>query len=149
MEIGTCSICGDECNPSSQNCGSCNRKLTGFGLGWNTFPSIVSYQNETPSKRRRDKSVIQLEDMTNIRAFDTTNEDGDIIPNLPPIPSKEEQVKEFISIIGKMKHEEILAKVEYIKDNMNVEKKIRYQDAKRECQQVEDKFAIFLEYYDV
>ena len=137
MEIGTCSTCGDECNPSSQNCGSCNRKLTGFGLGWNTFPSIVSYQHETPSKRRREERVIILED------------DIITIPNPPPTPSKEEQVKEFISTIGKLKHEEILAKVEYIKDNMNVEKKIRYQDAKRECQQLEDKFAFFLEYYDV
>jgi len=127
MEIGTCSTCGDECNPSSQNCGSCNRKLTGFGLGWNA----------SPSKRRRDESdlvVLEHED--------------DIIPIQPHIPSKEEQVKEFISIIGKMKHEEILAKVVYIKDTMNVEKKIRYQDAKRKCQQVEDKFAIFLEYYN-
>lgn len=38
MDIGICLTCGDECNMHSQNCGSCNRKLTGYGLGWNPAP---------------------------------------------------------------------------------------------------------------
>jgi hypothetical protein len=33
MGIGTCCYCGDECNPQSQQCGSCARGLSGAAIG--------------------------------------------------------------------------------------------------------------------
>jgi len=29
-----CFICGNDCNPCSQTCGHCARKLTAISLGW-------------------------------------------------------------------------------------------------------------------
>ena len=41
FEIGTCCFCNGECNPSSQTCGSCARKITGYALGNNNYPGEI------------------------------------------------------------------------------------------------------------
>ena len=33
-EEGTCCFCGDACNPMSQSCGYCARRLTMRAMGW-------------------------------------------------------------------------------------------------------------------
>lgn len=35
-----CFVCNFPCNPNSQTCGSCARKITGASLGWNINPVI-------------------------------------------------------------------------------------------------------------
>ena len=35
-EEGTCCFCGDECNPMSQACGYCMRRMTMRAMGWIT-----------------------------------------------------------------------------------------------------------------
>lgn len=34
LEIGKCCYCQNDCNPASQACGSCARKITMRSLGW-------------------------------------------------------------------------------------------------------------------
>ena len=38
-----CCICGFECNPSSQSCGSCAREVSAYSLGWIETPKIADY----------------------------------------------------------------------------------------------------------
>lgn len=38
-----CCICGFECNPSSQSCGSCTREVSAYSLGWIETPKIADY----------------------------------------------------------------------------------------------------------
>jgi len=40
-EYGICTLCGNECNASSQSCGRCARQITGHALGWNKLPGYI------------------------------------------------------------------------------------------------------------
>jgi hypothetical protein len=39
--VGTCCFCEGECNPMSQSCGVCARKMTGWSIGMNKIPSYL------------------------------------------------------------------------------------------------------------
>lgn len=48
-EVGTCYVCGFECNPSSQCCGICARNMTMSALGWDVY-------HRTPKEKQDEKN---------------------------------------------------------------------------------------------
>ena len=147
MDVGICSTCGDECNPSSQNCGSCNRKLTGFGLGWNASPSkrpLEAQDQEAQDQNEDQEAQDQNEDESTSKRCRNDIIESAQSDQLYPIPSKEEQLKEFLIIIGKMKHNELLAKMVYQEDRTDAEKRGHYLLARLEYKNVEKHFEDFL-----
>jgi len=59
IEYGVCSFCGDNCNPLSQGCSSCLRKLTKYSIGWEKFPPhlqfVYSLKSDDNSKKPEEK----------------------------------------------------------------------------------------------
>ena len=148
MDVGICSTCGDECNPSSQNCGSCNRKLTGFCLGWNASPIKRHLedqdQNEDQDQEAQDQNEEQEQVESTSKRYRNDTAQSSQSAQLYPIPSKEEQLEEFLTIIGKMKHNELLAKLVYQTDMTDAEKRGQYLLARLEYKNIEKRFEDFL-----
>jgi len=54
--LGRCYVCNEECNPCSQTCGICARKITGYALGWvETNPLDFFSEDKDDRKREPDK----------------------------------------------------------------------------------------------
>ena len=154
MDVGICSTCGDECNPSSQNCGSCNRKLTGFCLGWNASPSKRHLEDQDQNEAQDQEAQDQNEAQDQVESTSKRYR-NDIVESIQsaqssqsaqlyPTPSKEEQLEEFLTIIGKMKHNELLAKLVYQTDMTDAEKRGQYLLARLEYKNIEKRFENFL-----
>jgi hypothetical protein len=123
MDIGICLTCGDECNIHSQNCGSCNRKLTGYGLGWNPAPKRYIEQQLTlgaepfnePHAAERHKAKLQK----------TEN------PDWEP----------FMLKVSQAKYDELVTQVKYVADIKNEQKKLNYLASKSNYEKTEVEFA--------
>jgi len=50
--IGTCYMCGFECNPCSQTCGMCARNMTMSALGWDVCPRTPKWEDEEKSVKK-------------------------------------------------------------------------------------------------
>ena len=56
--VGICCFCGDECNPASQSCGVCPRRMWRDG----TFARMWAENRaqEEPEEEKKDKNYISL-----------------------------------------------------------------------------------------
>jgi hypothetical protein len=123
MDIGICLTCGDECNIHSQNCGSCNRKLTGYGLGWNPAPkryieqqlTLAGVPADEPQAAERHKAKLQK----------TENPDWEL----------------FMLKVGQAKYDELVTQVKYVADINDEQKKLNYLASKSNYEKTEAEFA--------
>jgi hypothetical protein len=122
MDTGICLTCGDECNMHSQNCGSCNRKLTGYGLGWNPAPkryiepfAAADEPFDEPQADERHKAKLQK----------TEN------PDWEP----------FMLKVSQAKYDELVTQVKYIADINDEQKKLNYLTSKSNYEKTEAEFA--------
>jgi len=129
MDIGICLTCGDECNMHSQNCGSCNRKLTGYGLGWNPAPKRYIEQQLTPGDDPHAADVPfdepQAAEHHKAKLQKTENPNWEL----------------FMLKVSQAKYDELLTQVKYIADINDEQKKLNYLTSKSNYEKIEAEFA--------
>lgn len=68
LEVGICCYCGGYCNPCSQSCGYCSRKLTGYALGWNSLDENLRQFVNIPKNNFKDELAKALSTVNKLPA---------------------------------------------------------------------------------
>lgn len=133
MDIGICLTCGDECNMHSQNCGSCNRKLTGYGLGWNPAPKRYIEQQLTPGDEPHAAEPHAAEPLA-AEPFAERHK-----AKLPKIENPDWKL--FMLKVSQAKYDELVSQVKYVSDINDEQKKLNYLTSKSNYEKTEAEFA--------
>jgi hypothetical protein len=137
MDIGICLTCGDACNIHSQNCGSCNRKLTGYGLGWNPAPKRYIEQQLTPGDEPHAAD----------EPFDEPHAAKHHKEKLQKTENPNWEL--FMLKVGRAKFDELVAEIEYVADIKNEQKKLNYLAIKSNYEKTEVEFAQLIKDHQV